>query len=221
MEPSDWPAGEAPLSAHIRQLLQEEWNRISEAQGISSFMQKVVESLRSLENRLSLLEQTGPSASHPQGENREIIQQNDFAVQLYHMNQLDQAEQLLGEAIEKAPENALLWNNLAVVQTHAGKKEDSLKSFARAISLDSNSTQMLNNQGVMALLENQPEKAVQILEQAQRSDPQRVDVLLNLAEAFETLGMVEKSILLWQTALLLDPGQMDARQKLKEYYQHD
>ena len=214
--------GNSLINQQIREFLQKEWTRLVETHGLQAFMQQMVETLQSLESRISALEKSGAGESAGGfGPAHQVIQLNDYAVQLFHMNQLDQAEQILHEAISHHPENALIWNNLAVVQTHLGKQDDALKSFSRAISLDDQSVEMLNNQGVLALLEQQPEKSIQILEQAQRMDPQRIDVLLNLASAYEAANQPDKSLSLWQTVLLLDPGQLDARQKLREYYQYD
>ena len=144
---------------------------------------------------------------------------NDYAVQLYYKNELEQAAQLLEEATATTPDSVESWNNLAMVYSALNQTEKAVKAFQKAVELDPNRLDLLNNKGVMALLGGQPEQALSFLEAANESNPQQVPTLLNLAQAYQASGRFNRAIQAWKMVLAIDPHQEEATQNLRQFYQ--
>lgn len=177
-----------------------------------------------IESRLSKLEsrasQPGNINSHGHQETptEEAIHLNDYGVQLYYRNQLDQAAQALEDALEVQPDLTEAWNNLGVVYTGLNRPEKAIAAFQKAAECDPQRTDYLNNQGVLALLEAKPEKALELFEEAVVSKDREVAVLLNLAQAYLALSFHGRAVQAWKMVLTIDPHQVEATQNLRQYY---
>ncbi|MCB1043349.1 MAG: tetratricopeptide repeat protein [Acidobacteria bacterium] len=181
----------------------------------------VIQSINRLEQRLENLETrlqdeqdsaVGPSE-------RELRQTNDYAVQLFYMNELDQAAQLLGDLSHKYTDECVVWNNLGAVYTAMGKDDLAQAALRKALECNPQAVQSMNNQGVLALLDEHPENALEVLEEAQRHEQHNIKVLLNLAQAYAALDQPDRAVELWRRVLTIDEGQVEAQQSLKQYYQ--
>jgi len=148
----------------------------------------------------------------------EAFHLNDYGVQLYYRNLLDQAAQSLEDAVQVKPDFLEAWNNLGVVYTGLNRPEKAISAFQRAAEIDPNRTEYLNNQGVLALLDLKPEKALELFEEAMVSKDREVAVLLNLAQAYLALSFHERAVQTWKMVLALDPTQSEATQNLRQYY---
>lgn len=206
--------------AQIRQLVRDEI-----AQAVSGSLdlplQQLVASLGALDKRLQRLEQaTLPDSDRAQkGDVDESRQLNDYAVQLFYMDQLAEAEQLLREAGKKWPKCVEVWNNLAVVYCALGQSKQAIQAFSHALDIDPKRVETLNNQGVLALLDAQPDKALEMLEEAHRRAPHQVDILANLAQANLSMGRHAQAIKVWKIIASLDPHHEEANQFLRQFYQ--
>ena len=184
-------------------------------------LQHVIQSLNRMEQRLDSLESQGHGEDGQGGlaPDRDLRQTNDYAVQLFYMNELEQATQLLGDLSHKYPDEAVVWNNLGAIYTAMGKDDLALAAFRKALECDAQLVSAMNNQAVLTLLDGHPENALQVFEDAQRREPQNIKVLLNLAQAHLSLDQHDRAIEVWRRILTIDDGQNDARQALKQYYQ--
>jgi len=168
----------------LRQLIRQELDVVSKQEIPNLSLQNIIASIRMLENRIERMEQVSNAPYEKDGKHSrvdELRQINDYAVQLFYMDQLDEAVQMFKEAGKKFPGCVEVWNNLAVVYCALGKTEDAAQAFSHAIDLDPKSVAVLNNRGVLALLDAHPDKALEMLEEAQRRAPQEIDTLFILA----------------------------------------
>ncbi len=206
----------------LRQLIQEELAGFSKQEIPDQPLQNIIASIRMLENRMERVEQASNTPSDKNGKQSrgdELRQMNDYAVQLFYMDQLDEALQMFKEAGKKFPGCVEVWNNLAVVYCALGRSDDAAQAFSHAIDLDPKSVEVLNNQGVLALLDTHPEKALEMLEEAQRRAPQEIDILFNLAQAHMLRGKHADAIKTWKIITSIDPHHEEANQQLRRFYQ--
>lgn len=184
---------------------------------------KIDELASTWDRKFSSLAQDTPGAASPPTPTQETPRQeafhlNDYGVQLYYRNQLDQAAQSLEDAVAVQPELTEAWNNLGVVYTALNRPEKAIYAFQSAAELDPNRTEYLNNQGVLALLDTKVEKALELFEEAKITKDREVSVLLNLAQAYLALSYHERAVQTWKMVLAIDPYQIEANQNLRQYY---
>lgn len=187
---------------------------------------KLEETTRRLETRLDRLEARDAAATREMPKmdlvqetpNQEAHHLNDYGVQLYYRNQLDQAAQSLEDAVAVQPELVEAWNNLGVVYSALNRPEKAISALRQAAELDPQRTDYLNNQGVLALLEMKPEKALEMFEEAAVSSDREVGLLLNLAQAYLALSYHGRAVDAWKMVLAIDPHQAEATQNLRQYY---
>ncbi len=184
-------------------------------------LQHVIQSVNRLEQRLDSLENLThvEGATQPHAQDRELRQTNDYAVQLFYMNELEQAAQMLSELSQKYPSEAVVWSNLGAVYTAMGKGDLAQSALRKALECDSKAVFAMNNQGVLTLLDEHPENALEVFEEAQRCDQQNVEILLNLAQSFMALEQIDRAVEIWRRVLTMDEGQIEAQQFLKQYCQ--
>lgn len=211
---------QAELARRIEQLERE--LRILREEGRDLPFQNVIQSLSQLEQRMVTLEDIAKGqgmALNDDPTRKELRQTNDYAVQLFYMNELEQAGQLLDDLCGRFDDEAVVWNNLGVVNVAMGKSEQARAAFQKALELDATAVSVVNNQGVLALMDEQPESALEMFEEAQRREQHNVEVLLNLAHAYEAMEQHERAVSIWQTVLTIDESQVEARNLLRQYYQ--
>lgn len=190
------------------------------------FAAKLDEVTEKWDARISHLE-TYQSGNEPTSPAQDLTQEtpvqeahhlNDYGVQLFYRNQLDQAAQSLEDAVSVQPDLLAAWNNLGVVYSGLNRPEKAIAAFQRAAEINPNRTEYLNNQGVLALLDLKPEKALELFEEAIVSNDREVAVLLNLAQAYLALSFHGRAVNAWKMVLVIDPHQVEATQNLRQYY---
>ena len=178
--------------------------------------------LQRLEKQIGQTQSAAPGAptAKPAGSQRdESHHLNDYGVQLFYQNQLDQAVQIIEEAVRVNPGLVEAWNNLGVIYTSIDQSEKAVHAFQMATELDPARVEVLNNQAVLALVDTQAEKALEILEQAHQAEPRQIAVLLNMAQAYQALGQHARAVHTWNLVLAIDPEQDEATRNLRQYFQ--
>ena len=121
-------------------------------------------------------------ALHSDEKNAEHL--NNLGYLLYKNGDYERATKYLKRAAKISPNDARIWNNLALTQCQRGKFEDAYTSFVRAVgefSAHSNLAGQLQARGYA-------KDAIKHLEIAQALNPNSVDVLTKLVSLYELTG---------------------------------
>ena len=109
---------------------------------------------------------------------------NNYGFLLFKNSDLEEATKYLKRAVKLSPNDARIWNNLALVQSQRGKFDEALQSFIRAggeFNGHMNMAAQLSTRGY-------GKEAIKHLEKAQSLQPNSVDVLAKLANLYELTG---------------------------------
>jgi Flp pilus assembly protein TadD len=121
-------------------------------------------------------------ALHSDEKNAEHL--NNLGYLLYKNGDYERATKYLKRAAKISPNDARIWNNLALTQCQRGKFEEAYTSFVRAVgefSAHSNLAGQLQARGYA-------KDAIKHLEIAQALNPNSVDVLTKLVSLYELTG---------------------------------
>jgi len=142
-------------------------------------------------------------------------QDKDYLVQLSNsymtLNQFDEAERVLKQALAIKPESAVL-NNLGVVAIRRNKGEEAIDYFTESLRLDERNSNTWFNLATYYESQSDPKKAKEVLEQAIKKIDQKelkekyIQLLNQLGEPSKALELIEEElsrdseILLFQVA---------------------
>jgi Flp pilus assembly protein TadD len=121
-------------------------------------------------------------ALHSDEDNAEHL--NNLGFLLYKNGDYEKATKYLKKAAKKRPNDARIWNNLALTQCQRGKFDDAFESFGKAVGefgAHLNIAAQLQSRGYA-------KDAIKHLEKAQAMRPNSVDVLSKLVALYEMTG---------------------------------
>ncbi len=107
------------------------------------------------------------------------------------LNNLEESEKYIRNAINLSPNEPLYWENLGVVQGMMEKHEDALYSFKKAIRLGINSTSLFKNMANAYILNNECQKAIKLIKRINREE--KDDILNGMLRKAEECVKKEKS----------------------------
>ena len=139
---------------------------------------------------------------------------NQLAAQYMSEGRPQAAVEELKQAVEKAPNTADLWFNLARVLVEANDLEEAAKAYDRAVKLDPSSPLVNRVGGWVALQQENYVGATVYFQQAlQSSCPllDRLELLEGLAEAEYRAGRPDLAQSAWERVLEIDPYHPTAR----------
>ncbi|MDJ0835720.1 MAG: tetratricopeptide repeat protein [Acidobacteriota bacterium] len=175
--------------------------------------------LARLEQRLSGNDSVNTVPLDDTGSPEESLMLNDRAVQAFYRGELEEAMQLLEQAVSVNAGLVEAWNNLGMVYSAMNRTEKALKAFEKALELAPEHTDLINNRAVLAMVRGNPGDALAMLEEARQNKAHDIAVLLNLAQAYQAVGRDAKAVATWKEVLAVDPAQPEAMRLLRRFYQ--
>lgn len=132
----------------------------------------------------------------------------------YRVNRLDQAIDLITQAIDASPSNPLYWFNLGVVTQRAGKKDEAVRAYERALALNTKYVEALINLGNVLKDLNRLNDAVTAYHKALALKPGHADTHNNLGVALKEQGALKDAISAYKESLRLKPTHVEALNNL-------
>lgn len=124
------------------------------------------------------------------------------------------------QALQSAPDDALLWNNLGSAQRATGDGDGAADSFQRAVELAPQLGAAWYNLGKMYKTQGRLDLAQPALERALQCDRTHVPARVTLGETLRSLGQVEAAVAAFEQAIRDEPragGAWYALADLKTY----
>ena len=130
------------------------------------------------------------------------------AFEFHKSGNLDEAEKLYTEILEKDDKNAEVWNLLGMLNMQKFKLSKAQEYIARAISINPNPYFFENLAKVYLEMEDS-EKAIELYTELLKIKPDSFDYLFNLASAYKLSGNYEKATETYKKAGEINPDNPD------------
>jgi len=144
-----------------------------------------------------------------------------LGIVLHKSGQYDDAVDAYRQALQSAPDDALLWNNLGSAQRARGDGEGAEDAFRRAVALAPELTAAWYNLGKMYKTQGRLELARPALERALQLDAGHVPARVTFGETLRSLGQVDAAVAAFEQAIRDEPaagGAWYALADLKTYH---
>lgn len=125
------------------------------------------------------------------------------------VGRLEEGEKYLRQAVETAPEQVGLLNDLGEALRLQGKKAEAREAYEAALRIDPDDARVHNNIGAL-LLENDPESAQQHFLAAIRHAPEDAHPYNNLGVLLERKGRYADALACYEAAVTIDPAYQTA-----------
>lgn len=129
-----------------------------------------------------------------------------LGIVLHKSGQYDDAVDAYRQALQSAPDDALLWNNLGSAQRARGDGEAAEDAFRRAVALAPELTAAWYNLGKMYKTQGRLELAGPALERALQLDAGHVPARVTYGETLRSLGQVDAAVAAFEQAIRDEPG---------------
>lgn len=131
---------------------------------------------------------------------------NNLAILLSAQRELDRAERLLRRAVQLAPRNAGVWNNLGTVLRERGQSADAIAAFQHALDIDPahQSARVSLAQQYVAI--GALPKARELLEQVVAANPAIAEAQYALGQVLEQQGDRAGAIRAYEAFVRVAPG---------------
>lgn len=140
---------------------------------------------------------------------------NDWGRAHFARSDYREAEKLLSEATEIAPNAALPWRNLSAVYIETERYEDAKSAAERSIALLPTG-EALSNLGTALFWKRRYAEAATNYQKAVQLSPKRDDIWCNLGDAYEALGAKTEAIPAWKKASELAAKRLQTNPKSKD-----
>ena len=117
-----------------------------------------------------------------------------------HHNQLEQAERLYHQVLERNPNNEVAIHRLAVLASRQGKLKEAEELFRRALVLKPNNAELLGDIGYFYYVAGRMKDAERYLRRGLEIEPNSRMLTNNLAQVVGALGRDAESLALFQRA---------------------
>jgi tetratricopeptide (TPR) repeat protein len=144
----------------------------------------------------------------------EITQSIESAIAYHQEGDLQQAEALYLEILEKQPNNSNVLHNLGVVYLQAGNHQLAITYIKKAIQLSPCIFFMHYNLGNAFRETDNPEEAINSYLKAIQYNPELIDAYDKLAIILQARGQLDKAISYYDRAIQLNPNFADNLYKL-------
>jgi tetratricopeptide (TPR) repeat protein len=115
----------------------------------------------------------------------------NMGIALLNMRRYDDARQILEKSVERDPQNARAWYNLALVARATGDPATSRDDFQKVAAIDPNDPGTQYFLGNLATQDQKYDRAVAAFERAIELDPLHVSAEFGLSQAEQDLGHVD------------------------------
>ena len=129
----------------------------------------------------------------------------DLAVESMKHNQFPAAVLELNKALQIAPQEAWVHNNLGFALMETGNMDEAIAHYRKALSLDPRYVEAYNNLGEALAGKNAPQEAIAQFEKAVQLDTESAIAQANLGLALAGTGRTEKAIFHLRKAAALSP----------------
>ena len=127
-------------------------------------------------------------------------------------------EALFTDAFLSSPGAPLLWNNLGVHYSRAGRHGEAVRCIEKAIELEERSPRLLTNLAAAKRRMGRSDEAIALLEEALARGGKYASIHYNLGLALDAKGDREGAVRELERALSLDPRDLEAMADLGELY---
>jgi len=124
------------------------------------------------------------------------------------------AVQLIGKALEKAPNKAVYLNNLGNAHAHLGNHESAIAAYTKAVQIKPSFAEAFNNLGLAHQETGRADKAITCFKKALAANQNLPEVYFNLGSALKDLGFIEPAISAFRQAVTLKENYPRAHYKL-------
>ena len=122
-------------------------------------------------------------------------------------NQLHEAVTQLQNALEHAPENTTVLENLAIALTNMGRQDEALLHWRRCVQLSPNDSRAQLNLGTALGFLNQAAEAEFHLQRATQLDPNSAPTFFRLGRTQSYLGRFDDALGSFRAAMALNPDE--------------
>lgn len=137
---------------------------------------------------------------------KEIFQ---IAFSAHQKGNLDEAEKLYSEILEKDDKNAEVWNLLGMINMQKFRLSKAEEYIKKALSI-MQEPYFYENLAKVYLEMEDSQKAIEIYSELLKIDPNSFYYLFNLASAYKLSGDLDKAIETYKKAIEIDPSNQDA-----------
>lgn len=122
------------------------------------------------------------------------------------------------DALELAPDDAMLWEELFKLSMLGGMVKNTLIAAFQLREIDGNNVNYIYMHGIASLVNGQVEEAAKILEHALDRAPGSLEIRRALAQAYEVLKQPDRVRMLLEEAVAQSPTHADAVNDLAVHY---
>lgn len=122
-------------------------------------------------------------------------------------------------AIEGAPDRAVLYHNLAVLNERTGSQVEAERLYRGALARDPSLLDTRHALGHLLLAAGRAQEAVVLIESVVAARPEDVEALINLAMAYQHLGRTADARSTYQRCLQSGPADLETRQRVEAQLQ--
>ena len=127
-------------------------------------------------------------------------------------------ETLLTDALASSPGAPLLWNNLGIHYSNAGRHDDAVRCFGKAIAIEGDTPRLLTNLAAAKRLMGKPDEAVGLLNEAIAQGGEPAGTRYNLGLALRNSGDSAGAERELKAALAMNPQHLEALTALAELH---
>jgi len=143
--------------------------------------------------------------------NTTMIRQTDALLETYkgkalaliHLNQFEDALQIVDEGLAIYPKDPILWNEKGYALYNLGKNQDAVNAYDTAISFDQNFTSALINKGQVLFQMGKYQDAADAYAKAEATDPGNSVAAAGLAQAQTAAGAATQTMLIILGGILI------------------
>ena len=137
-----------------------------------------------------------------------------LAVQNHKKNNLQVAEKLYKEILNRNPDHVNAYNNLGIILLQSGKLQKAKSCYKKAIELKPDYVKAYNNLGVILQELSRFDEAIASYKKAIELKPDYVDAHNNLGNTLKKLGRFDETIASYKKAIELKPDYVKAHYNL-------
>lgn len=138
----------------------------------------------------------------------------NLAIESHQKNNLNKAQNLYNEVLQRSPSHTGAYNNLGMISFGLGDYQKATIYFEKSIEINPNSAHVHNSLGVLSIEEGKIQKAKNCHERAIELEPNYADAHCNLGLVFKELGDSQKAKSCYEKTIEINPNHLNANGNL-------